>query len=288
MPALVLVASGLVASARAPQPVSEQRIWFTPGPGTLDYQRLFEHPEEWARARSLVTVFQFYQQHTQMPPSSEIGPNSYDAFVRVDAFRRIGLWGMKTAIELGSVKEGYCKDDPVGMELPIQSTISSVLAVRAAGGSVDYLAQDEPWVAGSLPVCGGPALEPIADKVAAYMSAVQRRFPQIEIGLIEAYPFLSVANLERILDLLRERGTLPAFLHVDVDWHALGPGEFARDLPRLQAAAKARGVTFGVIVWGYNGDADRLFARDAADITDLLTAAFPSWEDMPEHIIFQS
>lgn len=288
MPALALAAFGIAASAGAPQPVSEQRIWFTPGPGTLDYQRLFEHPDEWPRARSLVTVFQFYQQHTQMPPSSEIGPNSYDAFVRVDAFRRIRSWGMKTSIELGSVKEGYCRDDPVGMELPIQSAIDSVLAVRAAGGTVDYLAQDEPWVSGRLPVCGGPALEPIADKVAAYMSAVQRRFPEIRIGLIEAYPFLSVERLERILDLLRQRGTPPAFLHVDVDWHALGPGEFERDLPRLQAAAAARGVTFGVIVWGYNGDADRLFASDAADITDLLTAAFPGWHDMPEHIIFQS
>jgi hypothetical protein len=191
-------------------------------------------------------------------------------------------------MEIGSVKEGYCRDEPRGMSLSIQSAIASVLAVEAAGGSVEYLAQDEPWVAGSLAVCGGPALEPTADKVAAWMSAVQARFPRIQIGLIEAYPFLAVERIEGILDLLRARGTPPAFLHVDVDWHALRPGEFARDVPRLQAAAAARGMTFGVIVWGYNGDADRLFARDAADITNLLTAAFGSWDDMPAHVIFQS
>jgi hypothetical protein len=191
-------------------------------------------------------------------------------------------------MEIGSVKEGYCRDEPHGMSLSIQSAIASVLAVEAAGGSVEYLAQDEPWVAGRLPICGGPALDPIADKVAAWMSALQARFPRIRIGLIEAYPFLSVDSIERILDLLRARGTPPAFLHVDVDWHALRPGEFERDLPRLQAAARARGITFGVIVWGYNGEADALFARDAADIVNLLTAAFGSWDDMPEDIIFQS
>jgi hypothetical protein len=195
---------------------------------------------------------------------------------------------MKTAIELGSVKEGYCLDEPNGMEASIQSTIASVMAVEAAGGTVDYLAQDEPFVSGRLGVCGGPALEPTADKVAAYMSAVQRRFPNIGIGLIEAYPFSSAATIETILDLLRARGTPPAFLHVDVDWRALEPGEFARDLPRLQAAARARGITFGVIVWGYNGDADRLFADDAADIANRLADAFGSWENMPERIIFQS
>jgi hypothetical protein len=286
--AVFLAALGVTVVARAPLPVSAQRIWFTPGPGTLDFQRLFEHPDEWQRARALITVFQFYQQHTQMPPASIVGPNSYDAFVRVDAFRRIRAWGMKTAMELGSVKEGYCLDEPDGMEASIQSTLASVMAVEAAGGTVDYLAQDEPFVSGRLRVCGGPALEPTADKVAAYMSAVQRRFPNIGIGLIEAYPFSSAATIETILDLLRARGTPPAFLHVDVDWRALEPGEFARDLPRLQAAARARGITFGVIVWGYNGDADRLFADDAADIANRLADAFGSWEKMPERIIFQS
>ncbi len=278
----------MAASAPAPLPVSAERIWFAPGPGTLDYQRLFERPDEWPRVRELVTVFQFYQQHTQMPPASILGPNSYDALVRVDAFRRLKQWGMKTAMEAGSVKEGYCIDEPDGMALSIRSTIQSILAVEAAGGTVDYLAQDEPWVAGSSPVCSGGALEPTADKVAAYMSAVQQRFPNLKIGLIEAFPFSSVETIERILDMLRVRGTLPAFLHVDVDWRALAPGEFVRDLPRLDAAAKARGLTFGVIVWGYNGDADPLFARDAADIAGLLASTFVRWEHMPERIIFQS
>lgn len=286
--AALVVALAMMTSA-APLPISAGRIWFTPGPGTLDYLRLFQQPGEWTRTRQLVTVFQFYQQHTQLPPADLVGPNSFDAFVRVDAFRTLRRWGMKTSLELGSVKEGYCRDDPDGtMEPSIRSATESILAVEAAGGTVDYLAQDEPWVSGSLPVCGGPALEPTADRVAKWMSALRQRFPRIEIGLIEAHPFLSVETIERILDMLRARGTPPAFVHVDVDWHAMRPGDFARDLPRLRDAVRARNITFGVIIWGYNGDADTLFARDAADVTNLMTEAFDGWEDMPERIIFQS
>src|SRR6266550_5588768 len=76
-------------------PVSADRIWFCPGPGTLDYLRLFEHPEEWARARAVVTVFKFYAQHTQTPAAAIVGPNTYDALVRVDAFRKLTSWKIK-------------------------------------------------------------------------------------------------------------------------------------------------------------------------------------------------
>jgi hypothetical protein len=287
--AAALALAPLAMTAAAPLPTSAGRIWLTPGPGTLDYLRLFERPGEWRRARQVVSVFQFYQQHTQLPPAGIVGPNTYDAFVGVDAFRKIRSWRMKTSLEIGSVKEGYCRDDPAGtMDASIRSATESVLAVEAAGGTVDYLAQDEPWVSGSFPVCGGPALEPTADRVARWMSALRQRFPRIEIGLIEAHPFLDVATIERILDLLQARGTPPAFLHLDVDWRAMEPGDFARDLPRLRDAARARNITFGVIVWGYNGDADALFARDAADLANLMTEAFKGWEDMPERIIYQS
>jgi hypothetical protein len=287
-----VIVAGAV-SARAPlgvrsQPVSAQRIWFAPNTGSIDSLGLFERPEEWPRTRAIVTVFKFYQGHAQRTPWSGLGPNSYDALVRAGAFRQLKSWGIRIAMEVGSVKEGWCQDEPDGMTLSSASAIDAVQRVEAAGGTVEYLAQDEPWTSGSAPVCGGPALEPTADKVAAWMSAVQQRFPLIKIGLIEAHPFVSVEKIERILDLMQERGRPPAFLHLDVDWHALNPDDFVRNVPRLHAAARAHKIPFGVIVWGYNGDADSLFARDAAEMTNLLTAAFGSWDEMPEQIVFQS
>lgn len=290
---LLLAAAALAVpivplSARAPLPVSADRIWFAPDPGTLDFVRLFQHPEEWARARAVIRVFKFYHQHTQTPAPSIVGPNTFDALVRADAFRTVARLGMKTAMEIGSVKEFYCTPDSSGMEESIRLTIDAVTRVRSAGGDVNFLAMDEPWVAGRSKVCGGPALEPTADRVAMYMSAVQRAFPPVRIGLIEAYPFSGADAIESILQLMEARGTAPAFLHLDVDRRALRPGDFQRDVRRLRDFAASRRLPFGVIIWGYNGDADALFAADAGALADLVTDTFQTWDAMPDQIVFQS
>ena len=94
--AVALVLSTPAGSA--PPPVSADRIWFAPGPGTLDFQRLFEHPEEWARARDVITVFKFYQQHTEARRPEIVGPNYYDALARVNAFRKLKELKINTAL----------------------------------------------------------------------------------------------------------------------------------------------------------------------------------------------
>jgi hypothetical protein len=286
--ALALFAAAHGASTFAVAPLATDRFWFAPGPGTLDYLRLFEHPEEWPRSRSVVSVFKFYVQHTQTPAPSIVGPNSYDALVRVNAFRMLANWRIKIAVEAGSVKEFWCTPDASGMEASVRSTLDGVSAIERAGGQVSYLAMDEPWVSGRARVCGGPALEPTADRVATYMGAVGRALPRVKIGLIEAYPFSSAEAIETMLHLLRTRGVPPAFLHMDVDWHALASGEFARDMKRLQSAAATQNIPFGIIIVGYNGEADSLYALDTAGLANLLGETFQTWEAMPDHVIVQS
>jgi hypothetical protein len=279
-----LLAAFASTSAPAALPVSADRIWFSPGPGTLDYLRLFDHPEEWARARSVVTVFKFYAQHTQ----TIVGPNTYDALVRADAFRKLTTWKIKTALEAGSVKEFWCTPDASGMEASIRSTLDAVKAIEDAGGQLSYLAMDEPWVSGRARVCGGPDLEPTADRVALYMSTVARARPALKIGLIEAYPFSSADAIETMVQLLRARGVSPAFLHMDVDWHSLQPGVFSRDMKRLQASAASFNIPFGIIIVGYNGEADGLYTFDDDALANAIADTFQTWDAMPQHIIFQS
>jgi hypothetical protein len=269
-------------------PVSADRIWFSPGPGTLDFLQLFENAEQWARARSVVSVFKFYAQHTQTPAPATVGPNTYDALVRAGAFRKLVGWKIKTALEAGAVKEFWCTPDPSGMQASVESTLDAVKAIENAGGQLTYLAMDEPWVSGRAKVCDGPALEPTADRVALYMSAVGRAYPALKIGLIEAYPFSSAEAIETIVQLMRGRGVSPAFLHMDVDWHRLQPGDFARDMKRLQAFTGSLNIPFGIIIVGYNGDADALYAYDTGGLTDLIADTFQTWEAMPQQIIFQS
>lgn len=266
----------------------DDQLWLAPGPGTIDFLRLFEQPEEWHRARALTSVFKFYQQHTQSPAPSIVGPNTYDAIVRAGGFRALKQWGVKIALEVGSVKEFFCTPDASGMNDTIGQTLASVRAVEAGGGTVSYLAMDEPFVSGRARVCGGPALEPTADRVAQYVSAVKTAFPSVQIGLIEAYPFSSAPAIESILSLLEARGAKPAFLHMDVDWHLSGATAFERDLARLQAFCAQRQITFGVIITGYDGNADALYAVDVYGITNLVARTFESWPRMPEHLIFQS
>jgi hypothetical protein len=275
-------------AARAPLPVRADRIWFCPDPGTLDFIRLFDHPEEWSVAQRLIGVFKFYHQHTQTPAPPIVGPNTFDALLRADAFRKVTRMGMATAMEIGSVKEFFCTPDSSGMNESIRTTIEAVNRMTSAGGDLRYVSMDEPFAAGRAKVCGGPALEPTADRLAVYMSAVERAFPALKIGLIEAYPYSSADDVESMLQLMRTRGVPPAFLHLDVDRRALRPGEFQRDVKRLRQLAASQHLPFGFIIWGYNGDADALFARDAAEMADLLADTFQTWDAMPDQIVFQS
>jgi hypothetical protein len=283
----LLLALSFAGVAAAPAP--PDRVWFCPGPGTIDYIRLFEHPEEWTHARQVMQVFKFYQGHTQ-PSNPVFAPNTYDALVRAGVFHALKTWGKKTAIEVGAVKTFYCTGDASGMAAAVEDSLASVRAVRAAGGGVDYLAMDEPFVSGRDPVCGGPALEPTADRVATYVRGVQGGAPGIPIGLIEAYPFSNEPDVERMLELLRARGVAPAFLHLDVDLDAMRApaNDFTRDVTRLQAICKAQNLPFGIIIWGHNPAADVLYTLDAYRLVNATAAAFITWDRMPDHIIVQS
>lgn len=286
---LLATAIGLALAASADSAaVPADRIWFSPGPGTLDYLRLFDQPDEWTRARSVVDVFKFYAQHTQTPAPSIVGSNSYDALVRTGAFRKLTQWRIKTALEAGAVKEFWCTPDASGMEEAVRQTLAAVRAIDNAGGTLAYLAMDEPWVSGRARACGGPALEPTADRVAVYMSAVTRAYPALRIGLIEAYPFSSAAAIESMVQMLRSRGVPPSFLHMDVDWHTLNPGDFVRDLRRLQTFAASQNIPFGVIIVGFNGSSDSLYGVDAAGLANLIAETFRAWDAMPEHLVIQS
>ena len=282
--------TSLLTPAHAATTVAQDRLWFAPGPGTIDYLDLFERPDEWPHARQLLNVFKFYQQHTQTPAPSIVGPNTYDALVSAHAFSLLHSWGIKTAIEVGAVKPFYCTADSSGMTAAIEATIDSVRAVQAAGGVVDYLAMDDPFASGKDPLCGGPAPNPTADRIATYVSGVTSAFPDVQIGMIEAYPLSSEPQLESILGLLDARGVRLAFLHADVDSRALGlfHADFTTDMRALRQACASRGIPFGILVWGYNPDADALYAADADRVVSEIATAFHGWADMPDHLIVQS
>ena len=151
-----------------------------------------------------------------------------------------------------------------------------------------YIAMDEPFVSGRSRTCGGPALEPTADRVAQYVSGVTAVFPGTKVGLIEAYPFSSEAAIEQIVQLLKARSVALAFLHMDIDWHLAGSAAFIRDMSQMQSFSASQGIPFGVIITGYSGAADALYAVDVGGIVDQMSKTFGRWAQMPDELIFQS
>ena len=286
-----LVLSALLP-LRASTAAPPDRMWFCPGPGTLDYLGLFESPADWPHARQVMSVFKFYQQHTRMPADPIVGPNTFDAFVRADAFRTLTRWGKKIAIEVAAVKDYYCTADASGMNAAIAASRESVRAIESAGGMVSYLAMDDPFAGGLAPACGGPAPEPSADRVATFVRGVRAAAPSVQVGWIEAYPLSSADAIESMMSMLASRNTLPAFLHMDVDMPFLirrgQTADFVRDMKRLRSAAADRHMPFGIIIWGNNGDADALYAADAGHLVDSIATTFPGWDLTPDHVIVQS
>ena len=222
--AAVIAAALLAARDASSWPWTSDRIWFTPGPGTVDMLRLFESPEEWPHARAVLDVFEFYQGHLLTTATAGEGPNSYDAFVRVDAFRSLLRWGKRIAVEMAAVKDVYCTPDGSGMQASIARTLEALRNVQAAGGRVTYVAMDEPFIGGLGRRCGGPSLAPTADRLAVYIPAVRQAFPDVRIGLIEPYPFFAVADFVEMFRLLHDRGVSVDFLHIDGQRPPASPG----------------------------------------------------------------
>jgi hypothetical protein len=256
----------------------------------MDMLRLFESPEAWPRARQIVEVFEFYQGHLLSQVSAGEGPNSYNAFLKADAFRKLTRWGKRIADEAGAVKEQYCTPDGSGMQESVDRTLEALRNVRAAGGRISYLAMDEPFIGGQVRRCGGPSFVPTADRLAVYIPAVRRAFPDVRIGLIEPYPVFSPAEFSEMFRLFRERNLTVDFLHIDARSPDSSPGRelFAGEMLELSNLAAEHKIPFGVIIWGDNGDADALYAADALRNASELGRVFRSWEVMPQHVIIQS
>lgn len=291
----LLLAIALVGLVPAVEPQAQNRrlidrFWFTPAPGSVDMIRLFEAPGEWALARELVDVFKFYAPQTWDVAAAEDGPNTYQAFRRVDAFRKLAGWGIRVAIEAGAVKEHYCTDDDSGMRAAIADTLQSLDNVAAAGGAVSYVAMDEPFTAGLSARCGGPSLAPTADRLAIYVPAIRRAYPSVRIGLIEPYPTFSPAQFREMLQLLDARGVVLDFLHID----PLKPppsnerDRFGSEMIELGRLADSHGLAFGAIIWGDKGNSDAEYADDAMRSARNLKNVFRAWQVVPQHIVVQS
>ena len=95
-------ASDLPAQRQAAQDL----IWFSPNVASVDMLELFTSPEKWSSARSRIDVFKFYSGHVgsggwscNVNPTGTCGMNYLENFISVQAFSKLGQWGIDIAIE---------------------------------------------------------------------------------------------------------------------------------------------------------------------------------------------
>lgn len=280
-------AAGLAAATARAQRPHPTIVWFAPAPGSLDMLHLFEADDEWAAARSRLAVFKFYGQHLWDPAPPLVGPNTYRNLVSVDAFRTVThRWHKLIAVEVGSVKPQYCTTDASGNNLAIRDTFNVLQHVHEAGAEVSFLAMDEPFFSGRLPVCDGPDPAPTLRRLERYFANVRFAAPTVRIGLIEPYPAFAASELDGFLAAMAGRGIAPAFFHLDVDINALRTRDtFADDVPLIAAQCERLHIPFGVIITGLSGDSDAVYVQQAENLVDRVNRAFP---DVLPQLIFQS
>ena len=268
-------ASDLPAQRQAAQDL----IWFSPNVASVDMLELFTSPAKWTSARSRIDVFKFYSGQVgsggwscNVNPTGTCGMNYLENFIAVQAFSKLGQWGIDIAIEsffagpVMSVDPVECSTTDHVFTLTLDGSINVIQNVQANGGVVSYLAMDEPmrqWLPAYYYVYTGQqdprpclvdSIGVLADHMAAYLLQMQTWFPSIPVGHIDLYPEVSVDMFKEWITALEVRGVSIPFLHLDVNgprveqYIAFGINiDVAADLAELKSFLENRGIEFGVI-----------------------------------------
>lgn len=251
---LALAAGATECSAKTPL-----SVWFMPAGNSPDITALFTMPDRWSRTRAQVNALAFGP--GQLQPAAPNRPALLPALQAADAFRKVTAWGLETVVGVPALKEWDC----AARQTPVV-TIGLMKAVYSSGGKVHLLDMDEPLISAlglNRPVCHLD-MNAAATEVAAYIHAVTADPAVVASGVTpgfidtEAYPSLSVRQIETWLQALTRIGAKPAAFHLDanvnyIDIHPADKARLMADLQELQRYLAQANIPFGVIVWsGYD------------------------------------
>jgi hypothetical protein len=304
---------------------SQNQVWYTPNIASADMLNLFTNPEQWTSARSNVDVFKFYTVQVGSGgwsgvghPAYNIGDNHLENFVDVQAFSLLEQWDIDIAVEsffagpIMSYNPIECSTAEYVFNLTLDGSINVIQNIQSNGGTVRYLAMDEPirqW----YPLyhyihfgqtdprpCLVDSLGDLADHVAAYILQMQEWFPSIPIGQIGLYPEVGVDQFMEWIIALEARGVSLPVLHIDVhgprvdQYISLGIDiDIVSDMLELKSFLEAHNVEFGIIffdiywdsqIWGVEEYNDSTYYERTIDWVNFVNEA----NIEPDHSIFQS
>ncbi len=280
--------SRLVQHAQVPA-TALPAVWFAPLPpldtfaarpyvGSPDFMQLFTKKAAWPNAARHVSVFKLYGEWVASWAARAQLQRVVTDLKRRHIALAVEAGPLDATTECGQGVEGFA-----GMH----EGIKIANAIKSAGGTLRYVAFDEPFYNAALSTgqnaCHWDAIK-VAAGVAAYVRAIRTVFPKARFGDIEPLTTETpLARYEEWIDAYRQvTGESLAFFHLDV-WYTLP--RWPQLVSDLEEFAHSRSVPFGVI---YNGD-----YHDASDQVWLAKAQarFEQYETEgghPDHAVLQS
>jgi hypothetical protein len=219
---------------------------------------------------------------SQLAADSVSRTNSYRELVEVDAFRKLKAWNIDVAVEAPAVKEWDCR-----AESTVAVTRDYLNNIRKAGGSPRFVTMDEPLLSGTSRC--GLSLTETAIRTAGYALKLRSDPLPPEIGDIEPYPSVDLAQLKLWIETLGSSGLTLAFFHLDIDLNDVDlnhPMDLVPDLRSLQTFQRQRGIPFGIIFWS-GQDPEWSDATYGAQVMDFVRRVHHAI-DRPDQAIFQS
>ncbi len=252
--------------------------------GSVDYMELFDPKSDWAGVKSHIRVFKLYPQFISESPDEQLR--------RIMDFVKSN--NIALALEAGILTyDKKCGHDIEGYGG--QFLVGVMQRVRRLGGSLQYLAMDEPLAYGHLH--DGPAecrttVEALAADATRHLREIQQNMPEIQVGDIEPPGDGKDWKTDQIAWMAAFHaayGKPLAFYHLDLDWRS----QWMERLSAAAAAAQDAKVPLGVIYNGVDGDDDASWAKDVeAHYTELESAGsspaevlFQSWRPTPTHVL---
>jgi hypothetical protein len=296
---LELVATPTTVATPYPQPDLSERplVFFGPLPepdGSLDFMDLFAEGAPWTQAAQHVQIFNLFGGWVAHFPWEP--PEATD-----DELLQIIADLNRRAIAIGFEASPLVATDECGQGIEgffgPEEGLRIVTRLKQLGATVRYVSLDEPFAFGHIyegPQACHWSPEQIAQQVQDYIAAIKTVYPDAIIGDNEPlWAGVDVGELVDWLDAYQAvTGSPLPFIHLDLDFSR---PDWPTAAKVLEAAARARGIEFGIFYLGDPGDAtdaewlNKAFER--ARVYELIAGGkpdhvqFESWHDRPDYLL---
>lgn len=249
------------------------------------FEALLSSTAQWPVAAARVGVFQAYASYLANARDDEL--RSVFAFLKAHRMKLAVEFGVMTRPTFcGAGVEGYAQGGAANLA-------RIAMRIQRLGGTLDYVAMDEPVYHGALSHPAGACLWSASEMVgnaAVAVAVVRRVFPSVQFGDTEPLRVdatVSAADLlasyKAFMDAWASRWHAPlAFFHLDVYWQ---PNSYGT-IYAIQEMAQASGVPFGLIVNGNVHAASGLEWNEQA--INRLTTYLAFARGLPDQLVFQS